>query len=56
MASALGHIFVGFLAVFARHDIRPPSLCEQSELQCFASGLRRMFAQRLFTNHVFWGF
>ena len=24
-----------------------PSLCEQSELQCFASDLRRMFAQRL---------
>ena len=24
----------------------PPSLCEQSELQCFASELRRMFAQR----------
>ena len=47
MASALGHDFVGFLAVFGRHNIRPPSLCEQSELQCFASGLRRMFAQRL---------
>ena len=41
MASALGHIFVGFLAVFGRHNIRPPSLCEQSELQCFASDLRR---------------
>ena len=24
MASALGHIFVGFLAVFGRHNIRPP--------------------------------
>ncbi len=24
----------------------PPSLCEQSELQCFAPGLRQMFAQR----------
>ena len=44
MASALGYIFVGFLAVFGRHNIRPPSLCEQSELQCFASDLRRMFA------------
>ena len=43
IASALGHIFVGFLAVFGRHNIRPPSLCEQSELQCFASDLRRMF-------------
>uniref|UniRef100_UPI0040299C51 hypothetical protein n=1 Tax=Alloprevotella sp. TaxID=1872471 RepID=UPI0040299C51 len=41
------HDFVGFLAVFGRHNIRPPSLCEQSELQCFASDLRRMFAQRL---------
>ena len=24
IASALGHIFVGFLAVFGRHNIRPP--------------------------------
>ena len=24
IASALGHIFVGFLAVFVRHNIRPP--------------------------------
>ena len=24
MASALGHDFVGFLAVFGRHNIRPP--------------------------------
>jgi len=24
MASALGYIFVGFLAVFGRHNIRPP--------------------------------
>ena len=24
LASALGHIFVGFLAVFGRHNIRPP--------------------------------
>ena len=46
MYSALGHDFAGFLAVFGRHNIRPPSLCEQSELQCFASDLRRMFAQR----------
>ena len=45
MASALGHDFVGF-SVLVRHNIRPPSLCEQSELQCFASDLRRMFAQR----------
>ncbi len=47
IANALAHDFVGFLAVFVRHNIRPPSLCEQSELQCFASDLRRMFAQRL---------
>ena len=47
MTNALRHDFVGFLAVFGRHNIRPPSLCEQSELQCFASDLRRMFAQRL---------
>jgi hypothetical protein len=38
-ASALGHIFVGFLAVFVA-TIFAPSLCEQSELQCFASDLR----------------
>ena len=46
MTNALAHDFVGFLAVFGRHNIRPPSLCEQSELQCFASDLHRMFAQR----------
>ena len=46
MTNALRHDFVGFLAVFGRHNIRPPSLCEQSELQCFASDLRRMFARR----------
>ena len=46
IASALGHIFVEFSAVFGRHNIRPPSLCEQSELQCFAADLRRIFAQR----------
>ena len=51
IASALGHIFVGFLAVFGRHNICPPSLCEQSELQCFASDLRRMFAWRLLSLH-----
>ena len=51
IASALGHIFVGFLAVFARHDIRPPSLCEQSELQCFASDLCQMFARCTLSLH-----
>ena len=53
IASALRHDFVGFLAVFGRHNIRPPSLCEQSELQCFASDLRRMFAQRR-NRHAIW--
>ena len=31
MVNALAHDFVGLLAVFGRHNIRPPSLCEQSE-------------------------
>ena len=46
IANALAHDFVGFLAVLAA-AIFAPSLCEQSELQCFASDLDRMFAQRL---------
>ncbi|MBD9027833.1 MAG: hypothetical protein EGQ96_04735 [Prevotella sp.] len=46
IASALGHIFVGFLARAWPPQYSSPSLCEQSELQCFASDLRRMFAQR----------
>ena len=45
MTNALGHDFVGF-SVLVRHNIRPPSLCEQSELQCFAPGLRRISAHR----------
>ena len=44
MTNALGHDFVGS-SVLVRHNIRPPSLCEQSELQCFAPGLRQMFAR-----------
>ncbi len=44
MTNALGHDFVGF-SVLVRHNIRPPSLCEQSELQCFASDLRQMSAR-----------
>ena len=44
MTNALGHDFVGF-SVLVRHNIRPPSLCEQSELQCFAPGLHQMFAR-----------
>ena len=58
MASAQSRDFVGFLAVFGRHNIRSPSLCEQSELQCFASDLRRMFAQRFLllcrNRHAIW--
>ena len=58
MVSALAHDFVRFLAVFGRHNIRPPSLCEQSELQCFAAEFRRMFALRLLLQrrncHVIW--
>ena len=42
IASALGHIFVGFLARAWPPQYSPPSLCEQSELQCFAPGLRQM--------------
>ena len=36
--------------------MRSPSLCKQSELQCFASDLRRMFAQRLLSNLDFLDF
>ena len=43
MASALGHIFVGFLAVFGRHNIRAPhfaskvsySASPQASAKCF---------------------
>ena len=56
MASVLGHDFIEFLAVFGRHNMHPPSLCKQSELQCFASDLRRMFAQRLLANLDFLDF
>ena len=45
IASALGHIFVGFLARAWPPQYSPPSLCEQSELQCFAPGLRQMSAR-----------
>ena len=46
MASASGHDFVGFSARAWPPQYSSPSLCEQSELQCFASDLRCMFAQR----------
>ena len=52
---ALGHYFVGFLARAWPPQYSPPSLCEQSELQCFASDLRRMFARCPFTNLDFLG-
>jgi hypothetical protein len=46
MTSALGHDFIGFLAHTWLPQYSPPSLCEQSELQCFAPGLRRISAHR----------
>ena len=45
MANALGHNFVGFSARAWSSQYSPPSLCEQSELQCFAPGLRQMSAR-----------
>ena len=45
MISALGHNFVEFSARAWPSQPSPPSLCEQSELQCFASGLRQMPAR-----------
>ena len=45
MVSALAHDFVGFLARVWPPQYSSPSLCEQSELQCFASDLRRLFAR-----------
>ena len=47
MASASGHDFVGFSARAWPPQYSSPSLCEQSELQCCASDLRRRFARRL---------
>ena len=38
---AIGSLFYGVSAIKSS-----PSLCEQSELQCFASDFRRMFAHR----------
>ena len=52
---ALGHYFVEFSARAWPPQYSPPSLCEQSELQCFASDLRRMFARCPFTNLDFLG-
>ena len=41
MTNALGHDFVGFSARAGPPQYSPPSLCEQSELQCFAPEFRR---------------
>ena len=45
MTNALGHDFVGFLDHAWPPQYSSPSLCEQSELQCFAPGLRQMSAR-----------
>ena len=45
MTSALGHDLVGFSARAGPPQYSPPSLCEQSELQCFAPDLRQMSAR-----------
>ena len=45
MTSALAHDFVGFSARAWPPQYSPPSLCEQSELQCFASYLCQMSAR-----------
>ena len=58
MTSALGHDFVGFSARAWPPQYSPPSLCEQSELQCFAPGLRQMSTrcplQLCRSHHVIW--
>ena len=46
MTSVLGHNFVGFSTRAWPPQYSFPSLCEQSELQCFASALRQMSAHR----------
>ena len=51
MVSALGHYFVGFSARAWPPQYSFPSLCEQSELQCFASALRQMSAHRPLLRH-----
>ena len=58
MTSALGHDLVGFSARAGPPQYSPPSLCEQSELQCFAPGLRQMSArcplQRCRIRYAIW--
>ena len=46
MSSVLGNYFVGFSSRAWPPQYSFPSLCEQSELQCFASALRQMSAHR----------
>ena len=45
ITSALGHDFIGFSTRAWPPQYSLPSLCEQSELQCFAPGLRQMSAR-----------
>ena len=58
MTSALGHNFVEFSDRAWPPQYSSPSLCEQSELQCFASDLRQMPArcplQRCRNRHAIW--
>jgi len=58
MVRASGHDLVGFLARAWPPQYSSPSLCEQSELQCFASDFRRMSAhrplQRRRNRHAIW--
>ena len=58
ITSALGHDFIGFSTRAWPPQYSLPSLCEQSELQCFAPGLRQMSArfplQLCRTRHVIW--
>ena len=51
MVSALGHYFVGFSARAWPPQYSFPSLCEQSELQCFAPNFRCMSAHRPLLRH-----
>ena len=51
MVSVTGHDLVGFSARAWPPQYSFPSLCEQSELQCFASALRQMSAHRPLLRH-----
>ena len=41
MTSALGHIFVGFLAVFGRHNIRPPHFASKVSYSASPQGFAK---------------